>query len=105
MTPVIVDTATGDYTTTRCFLYDDPTTGTAADEFTVVVSITDDDSKGSIRRVAARLPDIMWFLAITAFESDATFDALGNEGDSVNIMATFTDVPNSGCPHRHGRSG
>lgn len=91
VTPVIVDSALGTFSTTRTFLDDDPVTGTPADDFTVNITIRDDDT-GTDIELSPTLTVNNVNPVIVDFVSDATFSDKGKEGEPVNILANFTDI-------------
>jgi len=81
----------GTFSTSRGFPDDAPSTGSASDDFTVTVSINDDDLGGAtetsgvltVNNVAPVLAGLI---------SDATFEAMASEDAPVTVFATFTDV-------------
>lgn len=90
-TAVTVDAGAGTFTTTRTFLDDHPATGTPSDDFTVDVTITDDDT-GSDTATSPVVTVNNVDPVITEFASDATFEDKGEEGEPVNIAGAFTDI-------------
>ena len=90
-TTLTLNGVTGTFTTTRTFLDDHPSTGTPSDTFTVDITITDDDL-GTDTETSAVLTVNNVDPVITDFVSDATFDDKAEEGDTVNISGSFTDV-------------
>ncbi len=90
-TALSIDGNAGTFSTTRLFLDDDPMTGTPFDLFTVDISINDDDL-GTDMGTSPVLTVNNVNPVITSFESDATFEDKGEEGEPVNVTGTFTDV-------------
>jgi hypothetical protein len=91
VTAVSLNGNTGAFSTTRLFLDDHPTTGTPFDLFTVDITINDDDL-GTDTSTSPVLTVNNVNPVITSFDSDATFENKGTEGEPVNVTGTFTDV-------------
>ena len=96
-TLLTVDSTAGTFSTTRTFPDDHPQTGTPSDEFTVDITITDDDS-GSDTQTSQIVTVNNVDPVIVDLVSDATFADKAAEGEPVNIFANFTDV---GIPDTH----
>jgi hypothetical protein len=81
----------GTFSTSRLFLDDHPSTGTPSDAFTVSITIHDDDlgtdTAQSSTLIVNNLDPV-----IQSFESDATFDDKGQEGEPVTVTGSFTDI-------------
>ena len=90
-TALTIDGNAGTFTTSRTFLDDHPSTGTPSDMFTVEITIEDDDL-GSDDQLSPVLTVNNVDPVITEFESDATFDNKGQEGEPVQFEGAFTDV-------------
>ena len=90
-TALTVDGINGTFSTTRTFLDDHPMTGTPSDNFTVNITINDDDT-GTDTGTSSVLTVFNVDPVIASFASDATFEDKGEEGEPVNIMADFTDI-------------
>jgi Ca2+-binding RTX toxin-like protein len=90
-TVLSIDGNAGTFSTTRLFLDDDPTTGTPLDLFTVDITVNDDDL-GSDTETSPILTVNNVAPVITSFQSDATFEDKGEEGEPVNFVGAFTDV-------------
>lgn len=91
ITALSINPNAGTFTTTRVFLDDHPMTGTPSDNFTVNITINDDDT-GTDSGVSPVLTVNNVDPVITTFVSDATFADKGQEGEPVNISGTFTDI-------------
>lgn len=91
VTVVSVNGAAGTFSTTRTFLDDHPDTGTPFDLFTVNITI-DDDDLGSDNDTSSDLRVNNVDPVITSFDSSATFENKGNEGEPVDFTGTFTDI-------------
>jgi hypothetical protein len=91
-TSVTVDSTAGTFTTTRDFPDDHPQTGTPSDDFTVAITITDDDTGASDPVTSPKVTVNNVDPVITSLGSDATFDEKAEEGDTVSISAAFTDI-------------
>lgn len=87
----LVVNADGTFSTSRAFPDDHPDTGTPFDLFTVTIEISDDDL-GTDSEVSTPLTVHNVDPVIQAFESDATFEDKGEEGEPVTVMGDFTDV-------------
>lgn len=86
-TAVIVNNATGTYTTTRHFADDHPLTGTSADGFTVEITITDDDGGWDTETSPIMTVDNV---RPTIVSMDTSSDSI-LESQSVTVSGTFTD--------------
>lgn len=91
VTAVSIDGNAGTYSTTRLFLDDDPVTGTPFDLFTVDITLNDDDL-GTDTETSGILTVNNVAPVISAFDSDATFENKGQEGEPVQFTGSFTDV-------------
>lgn len=91
VTVVTVDGNLGTFTTSRTFLDDHPATGTPSDQFTVKITIDDDDT-GTDTEDSPALTVENVAPVIQTFESDATFDDKGMEGEPVTVTGSFTDI-------------
>jgi hypothetical protein len=90
-TPVTVSSTAGTFTTTRHFADDHPLTATPSDDFTVAVTISDDDT-GADTVTSPRITVSNVDPVIVDFASDAIFEDKPEEGETVNLAASFTDV-------------
>ena len=90
-TALIIDGNNGTFSTSRTFLDDHPMTGTPSDNFTVDITLNDDDT-GTDTETSPTLTVFNVDPVITSFVSDATFEDKAEEGEPVNIVAAFTDV-------------
>ncbi len=90
MTTVTVDGTNGTFSTSRTFPDDNPT-GTPSDDFTVSISIADDDT-GSDTATSPTLTVNNVAPVITSLSSDATFDNKASEGGLVTVLGEFTDI-------------
>lgn len=81
----------GTFSTSREFLDDHPSTGTPSDAFTVSITINDDDLGTDVEESSALIVNNV-NPVIQAFESDATFDDKGQEGEPVTVTGSFTDI-------------
>ncbi len=81
----------GTFSTERTFLDDDPFTATPSDNFTVDVTINDDDL-GSGVATSPVLTVNNVAPVITSIDSSATFADKAEEGETVTVSGAFTDV-------------
>ena len=81
----------GTFGTSRSFPDDHPATGTASDNFTVNITINDDDA-GSHTQTSPVVSVNNVEPVIIDLVSDATSADKADEGEPVNILANFTDV-------------
>lgn len=86
-TPVTVDSANGTFSTSRTFADDDPATGTVSDDFTVDVTITDDDGGShTVTSPVVTVNNVAPTIADVQVSANSIF-----EPDTVTVNGTFTD--------------
>lgn len=90
-TALAIDGDAGTFTTSRTFLDDHPMTGTPSDAFTITITIEDDDLGSDVEESAALIVNNV-DPVIQAFQSDATFEDKGEEGEPVTVTGSFTDI-------------
>ena len=78
-----------DFLTLHTYLDDDPS-GTASDNYTITVTIEDEDADMGTANAMITVNNLD--PVIVDFASDATFGDKAEEGEAVNILANFTDV-------------
>jgi hypothetical protein len=79
----------GTFTATHQYLDDDPS-GTPADDYTVTVTVTDDDTGSDTASTVVTVNNVD--PKIESLTTSATFGTKANEGETVTLSALFTDV-------------
>jgi len=79
----------GTFSVPHTYLDDNPT-GTSSDTFDIHVRLTDDDGGEDTDQVSLTVDNVD--PVIGSLASDATFDDLANEGETVTVSGTFSDV-------------
>lgn len=86
---VVQGAGSGTFSAMHQYLDDDPT-GTPQDLQTITVTVTDDDTGSQVETVQSLVKNVE--PVITSVASDATFEDTTEEGDTVTVSGTFTDV-------------
>jgi hypothetical protein len=93
LTVTSVDLASGEvgFSVQHLYLDDGPApgNGTTSDTETIVVTATDDDTGQNTAETTVLVKNVA--PTITGFESDATFEDKGEEGEPVTVTGTVTD--------------
>ena len=87
ITPLAVDGTAGTFSTSRTFLDDDPSTGTASDPFTVDITITDDDLGSDFETSPVLTVNNVEPEILSMSLSSSSID----ESQSVTVSGTFDD--------------